>query len=90
MAFNHGKAIEVSNLIRCYGDLLTVDPINFDVHQSVVFGFFAPNCAGTTTVQRMVTPLLHPTEGRMVMNDHDLAHDAYPVKMIMPMIAASQ
>lgn len=42
MAFNHGKAIEVSNLIKCYGDLLTVDPINFDVHQSVVFGFFAP------------------------------------------------
>ena len=37
-----------------------------------------------------MTALPDPTEGRMVMNDHDLAHDAYPVKMIMPMIAASQ
>jgi len=90
MAFNHGKAIEVSNLIKCYGDLLKVDPINFDVHQSVVLGFFGPNCAATMTVQRMVTALPDPTEGRIVMNDHDLAHDAYPVKMMMPMIAASQ
>jgi len=69
--------------------LLVVDPINFEVHQGVVFGFFGPNCAGTTTAQRMLTALLEPTEGRIVMNDHDLAHDAYPVEMIMLMITAS-
>jgi ABC-2 type transport system ATP-binding protein len=62
MAFNHGKAIEVSNLIKYYGDLLAVDPSNFEVHQGVVFGFFGPNCAGKTTAQRMLTTLLEPTD----------------------------
>jgi ABC-2 type transport system ATP-binding protein len=28
----------------------------------------------------MLTTLLEPTEGRIVINGHDLAHDAYPVK----------
>ena len=75
---NH--AIEVNNLTKYYGDLLAVDHINFEVHQGEIFGFLGPNGAGKTTTQRMLTTLLEPTEGRIVINGHDLARDAYPVK----------
>jgi ABC-2 type transport system ATP-binding protein len=78
------NAIEVRDLTKYYGrpgrGVLAVDHISFDVQQGEVFGFLGPNGAGKTTTQRMLTTLLEPTEGRIVINGHDLAHDAYPVK----------
>jgi ABC-2 type transport system ATP-binding protein len=77
-------AIKVRDLTKYYGrpgrGVLAVDHISFDVQQGEVFGFLGPNGAGKTTTQRMLTTLLEPTEGRIVINGHDLAHDAYPVK----------
>ncbi len=86
MSSNRSKAIEVSNLTKYYRDLLAVDHISFEVYQGEVFGFLGPNGAGKTTTQRMLTTLLEPTEGRIVINGHDLAHDAYPVKRKMGLV----
>jgi len=80
------NAIEVENLTKYYGNLLAVDHINFGVRQREVFGFLGPNGAGKTTTQRMLTTLLEPTEGRIVINGHDLAHEAYPVKRKMGLV----
>jgi ABC-2 type transport system ATP-binding protein len=80
------NAIEVNNLTKYYGDQLAVDHIAFEVRQGEVFGFLGPNGAGKTTTQRMLTTLLEPTEGRIVINGHDLARDAYPVKRQMGLV----
>ncbi|MDP1544781.1 MAG: ATP-binding cassette domain-containing protein [Anaerolineales bacterium] len=75
---NH--AIEVENLTKYYDKFLAVDNINFVVKQGEIFGFLGPNGAGKTTTQRMLTTLLAPTEGRILINGHDLARDSYPAK----------
>jgi ABC-2 type transport system ATP-binding protein len=80
------SAIQVENLTKYYGELLAVDHIHFTVHPGEVFGFLGPNGAGKTTTQRMLTTLLEPDEGRIVINGHDLAHDAYPVKRQMGLV----
>jgi len=80
------KAIEVESLTKYYGDLLAVDHIDFEVEQGEVFGFLGPNGAGKTTTQRMLTTLLEPTEGRIVINGHDLAREAYPAKRQMGLV----
>lgn len=91
-------AIQVSNLTKYYGrpdagpsarrraGVLAVDHINFQVHKGEVFGFLGPNGAGKTTTQRMLTTLLDPTEGRILIHGHDLSHDAYPVKRQMGLV----
>jgi ABC-2 type transport system ATP-binding protein len=56
------------------------------VQRGEVFGFLGPNGAGKTTTQRMLTTLLEPTEGRILINGHDLAHEAYPVKRQMGLV----
>ncbi|MBN2149441.1 MAG: ATP-binding cassette domain-containing protein [Anaerolineales bacterium] len=73
-------AIEAENLTKYYGKFLAVDHINFNVQSGEIFGFLGPNGAGKSTTQRMLTTLLTPTEGRILVNGHDLAHDAYPAK----------
>jgi len=80
------NAIEVHDLTKYYGDLLAVDHISFEVRRGEVFGFLGPNGAGKTTTQRMLTTLLEPTEGRIVVHGHDLAHDPYPVKRQMGLV----
>lgn len=74
------NAIEVKNLTKYYGKFLAVDHIDFAVKQGEIFGFLGPNGAGKTTTQRMLTTLLTPTEGQILILGHDLAHDAYPAK----------
>jgi ABC-2 type transport system ATP-binding protein len=83
-------AIQIENLTKVYGrpgaGVLAVDHVSVEVHQDEVFGFLGPNGAGKTTTQRMLTTLLEPTEGRVVVLGHDLAHDAYPVKRQMGLV----
>jgi ABC-2 type transport system ATP-binding protein len=78
--------IKVENLTKYYGDLLAVDHINFQVQQGEIFGFLGPNGAGKTTTQRMLTTLLEPTGGRILINGHDLGRDAYPAKRQMGLV----
>ncbi len=84
------ECIVVDNLTKVYGrhgsGVLAVDHIEFQVHEGEVFGFLGPNGAGKTTTQRMLTTLLEPTEGRIIIFGHDLARDAYPVKRQMGLV----
>jgi ABC-2 type transport system ATP-binding protein len=80
------NAIEVEDLTKCYGDLLAVDHIDFQVRQGEVFGFLGPNGAGKTTTQRMLTTLLEPTAGCILIDGHNLARDGYPVKRRMGLV----
>ena len=80
------NAIEVSDLTKSYGALLAVDHIAFEVHKGEVFGFLGPNRAGKSTTQRMLTTLLTPTAGRIVIYGHDLARDAYSAKRQMGLV----
>ncbi|MFC1879199.1 ATP-binding cassette domain-containing protein [Chloroflexota bacterium] len=80
------NAIEVRNLTKYFDKFLAVDHIDFTVKKGEIFGFLGPNGAGKTTTQRMLTTLLNPTDGQILINGHDLAHDAYPAKRQMGLV----
>lgn len=74
------KAIVASELTRYHSDLLAVDHVSFEVQQGEIFGYLGPNGAGKTTTIKMLTGLLHPTEGTAQVNGYDISHDLYRVK----------
>jgi len=53
---NH--VIEVSQLMKRFGNLTAVNQISFSVYKGEIFGFLGPNGAGKTTTIRMLTGLL--------------------------------
>jgi len=55
-------------LTKAHDDLLIVDHVDFAVRQAEVISFLAPNGAEKLTTQRMLTTLLEPTEGRILIN----------------------
>jgi ABC-2 type transport system ATP-binding protein len=67
--------IEVKNLVKKYGDFTAVDGIDFSVEQGAIFSFLGPNGAGKTTTIKMLTTLLNPTFGEILINGFDPIKD---------------
>ena len=67
--------IEVNNLTKKFGDFVAVDNVSFSVKDGEVFAFLGPNGAGKTTTVKMLTTLLHPTAGTILLDDVDPVSD---------------
>lgn len=65
---NNNKIIEVDNLAKKFGSFIAVDHINFSVKRGEIFGLLGPNGAGKTTTIKMLTTLLKPTSGKIIIN----------------------
>jgi len=64
--------LKVSGLTKKYGDFTAVDDISFEIKRGEIFGFLGPNGAGKTTTIKMITGLLRPSAGGIVLNGLDL------------------
>jgi ABC-2 type transport system ATP-binding protein len=74
-------AVVTKNLTRKFGDLKAVDGVNITVQQGEVFGFLGPNGSGKTTVIKMLTGLLPPTEGDAWVDGLDVRKDPDEVRL---------
>jgi ABC-2 type transport system ATP-binding protein len=68
--------IEVTNLTKTFGDVHAVDNISFAVAEGERFAFLGPNGAGKSTTIKMLTTLLSPTSGTIVLAGHNPVEDA--------------
>ncbi|HXF93025.1 MAG TPA: ATP-binding cassette domain-containing protein [Nitrospiraceae bacterium] len=57
-------AIEARGLVREFGSFRAVDRVSFRVKQGEIFGLLGANGAGKTTVIKMLTGILPPTDGQ--------------------------
>ncbi len=74
------KLIEVINLVKKYGDHTAVKNISFKVDTGKIYGFLGPNGAGKSTTMNIMTGCLAATEGRVVINGHDIFRDPIEAK----------
>src|SRR3954468_8402695 len=67
-AFNlMNLAIETRGLTRKFGSLYAVDGIDLRVERGTFYGFLGPNGAGKSTTIKMLTGLLAPTQGHILV-----------------------
>ena len=67
------NAIEVKNLTKKFGDATAVNDVSFNVAKGEIFAFLGPNGAGKSTTIKMLTTLLHPTNGTISLEGFDPA-----------------
>jgi len=58
-----GSAIEVTDLVKKYGDVEAVRGVSFSVGTGETFGFLGPNGAGKTTTINILCTLIRPSGG---------------------------
>jgi ABC-2 type transport system ATP-binding protein len=69
-------AIETRQLTRDFGDFRAVDAIDLRVERGIFYGFLGPNGAGKSTTIKMLTGLLAPTTGTMLVLGRDMRDPA--------------
>ncbi len=69
------KAIEVTNLIKYYDDLLAVDNISFTVEKDSFFAFLGPNGAGKSTTINIISTLLSRNSGSVKVLGHEIGEE---------------
>lgn len=77
---NNGKAIEVQDLHRHFGDLKAVQGVSFDVRQGEIFSLLGPNGAGKSTTISMLSCLLQPNQGDALVMGHSIIRESMEVK----------
>lgn len=64
--------LEARRLSRRFGPVLAVDDLDLSVAPGQILGLLGPNGAGKTTTLKMMTGLLKPTAGCVLVGGHDI------------------
>src|SRR5260221_5285697 len=72
--------IEVKSLTKKYKDFIAVNNIDFHVKRGEVFAFLGPNGAGKTTTIKMLTTLLKPTTGEVLLSGHNVTENPHQTR----------
>ena len=77
--------VQVRDLTKTYPDLsvgtrVAVDHISFSVAAGEIFGVLGPNGAGKTTTLRMLSTILRPTSGTIIINNANIDTDPHLIR----------
>jgi len=74
------QVVLVDGLAVRFGEVEAVAGISFDVAAGEAFGLLGPNGAGKTTTIRVLTTLLKPGAGTVLVAGHDVVRDGLAVR----------
>jgi len=74
--------IVLENLGKSFDGKWAVKGLDLKVNKGEVFGLLGPNAAGKTTTIRMMTGLLRPTEGKILIGEYDIVKEPAKAKSI--------
>ena len=64
--------IEVTGLVKKYGNHVAVDHLSFRLEPGKIYGFLGPNGAGKSTTMNMMTGYIAATSGTVKINGYDI------------------
>ena len=81
--------ITVKNLTKEFETVTAVKDISFTIGESEIFGFLGPNGAGKTTTIRMLSTLIGPTSGTIMIDGRDPKTDGPYLRSIIGLLTES-
>jgi ABC-2 type transport system ATP-binding protein len=75
-----GSGVTVEGISHRYGQRRALDDVSFSVDAGSLFGLLGPNGGGKTTLFRILSTLVAPTEGRATVAGFDTRRDAARVR----------
>ncbi|HLZ44650.1 MAG TPA: LPS export ABC transporter ATP-binding protein [Gemmatimonadales bacterium] len=67
-----GSRLEAQHLVKAYKGRRVVDNVSLALAQGEIVGLLGPNGAGKTTSFYMITGLIRPDEGLIILDNHDI------------------
>jgi ABC-2 type transport system ATP-binding protein len=88
MGESGGKAMTepfmvVKDLHKSFKDLKAVNGVSFSINKGEIFGLLGPNGAGKTTTIRMLSTVLEPDSGDIIIDGHSIKNEAEAIRSII-------
>ncbi len=78
--------VQVTDLVKRFGDLTAVDGVSFSIEQGEVFGLLGPNGAGKTTTISMISTLIDPDGGDVIVDGSSILKNPTAVKRALGVV----
>ena len=72
--------LEIKGLTKQYRNHAVVDDVSFTVRPGEVTGYLGPNGSGKSTTVKMITTLIEPTRGQVLLDGRDIRGDVAAFK----------
>lgn len=72
--------LEVKNLTKRFRGLTAVDNVSFHIRPGEILGYLGPNGSGKSTTVKIITGLLEPSEGEVLLHGRTLVDDPIAFK----------
>jgi len=82
--------IQVENLTHRYGERTALLNVNFEVAPGEIFGLLGPNGGGKSTLFRILSTMMAPSEGRAVIGGCDVVRDRAAVRRQVGVVFQTQ
>ena len=76
-------AIQTKKLTKKFKDKVAVNQIDLNIKQGELFALLGVNGAGKTTTIKMLSGLILPTSGDIIIEDMDMKKDVFKIKEIL-------
>jgi ABC-2 type transport system ATP-binding protein len=80
---NNMYAIKTSKLTKKYKEKVVVNGIDLLIKEGELFSLLGVNGAGKTTTIKMLSGLILPTSGEILINNMNMKDDVYKIKQIL-------
>jgi len=72
--------LQVKNLTKRYRGLTAVDNVSFEIRPGEILGYLGPNGSGKSTTVKIVTGLLDPSDGEVLLHGKTIVDDPIAFK----------
>jgi ABC-2 type transport system ATP-binding protein len=82
--------IQVQNLTHRYGDRVALSNVSFEVKKGEIFGLLGPNGGGKSTLFRILSTMMVPTDGRALIAGFDVERNPAEVRRQVGVVFQTQ
>jgi ABC-2 type transport system ATP-binding protein len=82
--------IQVQNLTHRYGDRVALSNVSFEVKKGEIFGLLGPNGGGKSTLFRILSTMMVPTEGKALIAGFDVEGNPAEVRRHVGVVFQTQ
>ncbi len=78
--------VDVDGLMKSFGRVQALDGVSFSIEKGEIFGLLGPNGAGKTTTVRVLTGVLKPDAGRVLISGREVSPSAPDVRRLIGVV----
>lgn len=72
--------ISIKKLTKKFGNFTALDNINIEIKEGEIFGLLGENGAGKTTMLRILSTVMEPTSGTVIVDNNDIQKEPEKVR----------